>query len=207
MPAALEDVEPGDLGHDRVCAEVRLAGGALTGRHAQGVTLESAELRAVDLSGSRLAHLTATDAIFTDCDLANIAGDRADLTRVSIERSRMTGIRLTQGSLRDVTLRGCRVDLASFAGSKLERVTFEDCVMVQTDFLEAQLGSVRFHGCDLVRADLRGARLHQCEFRGSDLSGLLGIESLRGAAMEWPAIVDMAGEWAAALGIEVLDDE
>jgi hypothetical protein len=28
---------------------------------------------------------------------------------------------------------------------------------------------------------------------------------LRGAAMEWPDIVDMAGIWAAALGIEVLD--
>ena len=38
-------------------------------------------------------------------------------------------------------------------------------------------------------------------------TGLQGVESLRGAAMEWPDILDMAGVWAAALGIEVLDAE
>jgi hypothetical protein len=34
-----------------------------------------------------------------------------------------------------------------------------------------------------------------------------GVESLRGAAMEWSDIVGMAGVWAAALGIEVLDGD
>lgn len=67
------------------------------------------------------------------------------------------------------------------------------------------LDAVRFHRCDLTRADFRGARLKRCEFRGSDLTGLEGVESLRGAAMDWPGIVEMAGVWAAALGIEVLD--
>ncbi len=47
----------------------------------------------------------------------------------------------------------------------------------------------------------------QCEFRRSDLTGVQGTESLRGSAMEWADIVDMAGAWAAALGIEVLDPE
>ena len=65
--------------------------------------------------------------------------------------------------------------------------------------------SVRFHRCDLSRADFRGARMQRCEFRRSDLTGLQGIENLRGSAMEWPDIVGMAGLWATALGIEVLD--
>jgi uncharacterized protein YjbI with pentapeptide repeats len=84
-------------------------------------------------------------------------------------------------------------------------VTFEDCLLAQTDFLEAQLESVRFHGCELSGANFRGARLDSCEFRRSDLTGVQGVESLRGAAMEWPDIVELAGTWAAALGIEVLE--
>jgi hypothetical protein len=35
----------------------------------------------------------------------------------------------------------------------------------------------------------------------------LDAASLRGAAMEWPAIVELAGTWAAALGIEALDGQ
>jgi uncharacterized protein YjbI with pentapeptide repeats len=86
-------------------------------------------------------------------------------------------------------------------------VTFEDCLLQQTDFLEAQLDAVRFHRCDLARADFRGARLKACEFRRCNLTGLEGVGSLRGAAMEWPDVVEMAGVWAAALGIEILDPD
>jgi uncharacterized protein YjbI with pentapeptide repeats len=62
-----------------------------------------------------------------------------------------------------------------------------------------------FHDCDLTRADFRGARMQHCEFRRSDLTGLEGVENLRGAAMEWSDIIAMTGALAAALGIEVLD--
>jgi hypothetical protein len=42
---------------------------------------------------------------------------------------------------------------------------------------------------------------------GSRLEGLLGVESLRGAAMEWPEILEMVGTRASAPGIEVLDGD
>ena len=86
-------------------------------------------------------------------------------------------------------------------------MTFEDCLLAQTDFLEAQLESVRFHRCDLSRGDFRGARLHRCEFRRTTLTGLQGVENLRGAAMEWVDILDMAAVWAATLGIDILDPQ
>jgi len=74
-------------------------------------------------------------------------------------------------------------------------------------FLEAQLDDVRFHRCDLTRSDFRGARLKRCEFRRCNLTGLQGVESLRGAAMEWPDIVEMAGLLASTLGIQTLDTD
>jgi hypothetical protein len=43
--------------------------------------------------------------------------------------------------------------------------------------------------------------------RRSNLTGLQGFEHLRGSAMEWPDIVEMAGVWANALGIRALDGD
>ncbi len=80
-------------------------------------------------------------------------------------------------------------------------------MLTGTDFLEAKLDSVRFHRCDLTQADLRGARLSGCELRRCNLAELEGVDHLRGAAMEWPDIVEMAGVWANALGIGVLEDD
>jgi hypothetical protein len=159
----------------------------------------------VDLSGSRLESLRVVDGELRGCNLGNVQALGAELTRLDIEGGRLTGLALSEAVLRDVTLKDCRIDLASFAFARLARVTFECCLLAQADFIEAELESVRFHGCDLSRASFRGARLKGCEFRRSDLSGIQGAEGLRGAAMEWPDIVEMAGVWAAALGIEVLD--
>jgi uncharacterized protein YjbI with pentapeptide repeats len=205
LPLGLDRGEIASLRHDDRICELELIGAELSDQHASGVGFETVKLAGVDLSGSRLEHLSIVDGALHDCNLANVYSPRARLNRVVIERSRMTGIDLAQATLVDVAIRGCRVDLASFGSCRLERVTFDDCLLAQTDFLEARLDAVRFHDCELTRGDFRGARLRHCEFRRSDLADLQGIESLRGAAMQWPDIVAMAGAWAAALGVEVLD--
>jgi uncharacterized protein YjbI with pentapeptide repeats len=126
--------------------------------------------------------------------------------RVTFDDCRLTGLAVSGGLLRDVIVRGCRVDLASFGGCRLQRVSFEDCRLTQTDFLEAELDAVRFTACDLTEADLRGARLRRCELRANRLDGLLGVEALRGTALRWADIVEGAGLWAGALGITALED-
>jgi uncharacterized protein YjbI with pentapeptide repeats len=151
------------------------------------VSFDTARLVNVGFSDSHLNDLRITDSLLSGCNLATTQAQRASATRVSIETSRLTGIHLSEAVLRDVLIRDCRVDLASFGFSRLTRVTFEECVLTRTDF--------------------RGARMQRCAFRRSELSGLQGVGSPRGSAMEWPDIVEMAGVWAAALGIEILDAE
>ena len=124
-----------------------------------------------------------------------------------VQSSRLTGTVLLESQLRDVTFRSCRIDLASFSHSRLARVTFDDCILHQSDFLGAELDTVRFEDCELVEADLRDARLRRCELRRTRLDGLQGVDRLRGTAMPWAEIVEHADRWAAALGIEVLDEE
>jgi len=203
----MECAEPAALAHDENLGEAELRGLRLAAQHAKGVTLDSVRLGDCDLSESRMEHLRIVHGELGGCNLANLQARGATFANVAIERSRLTGIDLAEAALSDVTIRDCRVDLASFRAARLERVTFADCVLAQTDFLDARLDSVRFHGCNLSEADLRGARLRTCELRRNDLTGLQGVESLRGAALEWSDILDMAGVWAAALGIEVLDGE
>jgi uncharacterized protein YjbI with pentapeptide repeats len=207
LPPELERIEIDALSHDATFTDIEVVQASLVDQHANGVTLGTVGLSSVDLSGSRLEHLSIADAALTGCSLANVQGRSARVTRALIEGSRLTGFVLSEAALTDVTFRGCRADLASFGFSHLVRVTFEDCLLAQTDFLDARLDAVRFLDCDLSRADFRGARLEGCEFRRCDLAGVEGAASLRGAAFEWPAIVAMAGTWAAALGIEVLDDD
>ena len=183
----------------------RLEDCALTALEPGGSYIEAA-LDGADLFGAQLPKLSITHGLLADCNLSNVRAHGADLARVAFERCRLTGIELTEGTLQDLTFRGCKLDMASFGFARLARVRFEDCVMTGTDFLETRLDSVVFDGCDLSGADLRGATLKRCELRGCTLEELRGVERLRGAAMEWHRIVEMAGVWAAALGIEVLEE-
>ena len=169
--------------------------------------LDTVRVSRVDLSGSRLDGLRLRDAGLAGCNLANLSSRGAEAARVRIEHSRLTGIGLHEGSLQDVTVTGCRVDLASFGFCVLVRVTFADCLLTESSFQGAQLDAVRFHDCDLRRSDFRQARLRRCEFLRSDLTDLDGVAHLRGAAIDWPTVVGQAGAWAAALGIRVLDTD
>jgi uncharacterized protein YjbI with pentapeptide repeats len=207
LPDALDRGEIASLDHDARFSDVELTDISLVDQRANGVAFETVRLAQVDLSGSRLEHLRILDGALDGCNLANLQGRNASIKRAMIQSSRLTGIDFAEGALIDITFRDCRIDLASFGFARLQRVTFEDCLLAQTDFLEAQLDSVRFHGCDLTRADFRGAQLQHCELRRSDLTELEGVQSLRGAAMEWSDILGMAGVLAGAIGIEVLDTD
>jgi uncharacterized protein YjbI with pentapeptide repeats len=207
LPDELPSAELSELGHDDRLSELNLKDLDLHEQSARGVSIKACRLSATDLSGSRLEHLSLVDSVVETCNLANVRGHSAQLRKVSVRNSRVTGIDLGSATLRDVAFRDCRIDLASFSTARLQRVSFEDCILSQTDFLTAQLDSVRFVRCELRNADVRGARLKGCELRRSDLTGLQGVDSLRGIAMEWADILDGAGVWAAALGIEILDPD
>lgn len=207
VPERLTPWTAAEAAYEMRLDEVELRELALAGVDAAGSSVRASRLTSVDLSGACLDRTSAIDVRLERCNLANAGAAGASLVRAEISGCRMTGVTLTETLLRDVTFADCRIDLASFAGCRLQQVTFRDCDLRHTDFLEARLVSVCFEGCDLGDADLRGARLMRCELQATALAGARGIERLAGTAMPWPDIVQQAGVWAAALGIEVLDDE
>jgi uncharacterized protein YjbI with pentapeptide repeats len=172
-----------------------------------GAVVENARLVDADLGGARLRGLRFRDVVVQRGNLANLAAPEAAMSRVAITGTRMTGAQLTRGKLVDVVLSECLLDLATFAGSTLERVRFDGCRLAHGDFREALWRDVRFDDCDLTEADLTGLRIAAAELRGCTLDGLTGAERLRGAAMPWADVVGHAGVFATALGISVLTDE
>jgi uncharacterized protein YjbI with pentapeptide repeats len=186
-------------------SRVRIEDAELAALAAPGLRFEAARLQRVDLGGSRLAHLALSDVELEGCNLANADVRGGSLWRGLVLRSRLTGLSWTEGLLREVVLRDCRIDLASFAATRLDQVVFERCLLMQADLQEAQLRAVRFVDCDLTEADLTDARFDTCEMRGCTLDGVRGAQRLRGVAMPWPDVLAAAGTFAAALGIEVRD--
>src|SRR4051812_20325305 len=119
LPEEYERV--GALAHQAVYEEVSLEG-AFVGVRAAGVVFQSSRWRDVDLSGARLASLALRDCAVLGGNLANFDARSASFQRVVFENCRLTGLRLADATLTDVVFKGCRMDLASFGGCRLQRV-------------------------------------------------------------------------------------
>jgi uncharacterized protein YjbI with pentapeptide repeats len=145
------------------------------------------------------------DAVASERDWANRQARRLVLRRVELHRCRLTGTELAEASLSDVTFLECRLDLVGLRIAKLERVVFRDCRMGECDFNQSSLADVLFEHCELRQATLSGARLKRVELRSCDLTGLQGVEALRGARLPWNDVLENAPLFAAALGLEIID--
>jgi uncharacterized protein YjbI with pentapeptide repeats len=127
--------------------------------------------------------------------------------RAELRRSRLTGAELAEARLTDATFLGCRLDLVGLRRASLERVVFRDCRMAECDLYEATLMDVLFERCELREATFTATRIQRVELRGCDLAGLRGVEALRGVRMPWNDILENAPLFAAALGIEVVEEQ
>lgn len=177
----------------------------LSGREATRLELIESRCVQIDLSGSDLRNATARDVIVEDGSWANCRAATATFRRVAFENVRLTGASLADSSIEDATFVDCRIDLASFRFARLERVRFQRCRMDECDFYDARLTSVAFDECVLSGATWAGATFARSEMRGCDLSGAINVERLRGVRMPWPDVVGIAGELAAAIGIDITE--
>ena len=145
------------------------------------------------------------DAVALDREWANLRARGLAALRVEVRGCRLTGTELAEATLTDVTFSDCRLDLVGLRMARLQRVVFRDCRMAECDLYDATLADVLFERCELREATFSGARLERVELRGCDLTGLRGIEALRGARMPWNDVLENAPLFAVALGVEIVD--
>jgi uncharacterized protein YjbI with pentapeptide repeats len=216
MPAPVDPPRPPDLPHELQPGdpaledqgrydELLISEPDWAGRELNGVQFDEVRIAGGDLSGAALKDGGFADTVIERANLATLRAERASLMRVRFTGCRMTGVQWTESTLRDVVVEDCRMDLASLRFSRLERVLFRDCVMTGLDLYETSLTHVVFERCDLRETELRGARFNRSLLHGCDLEGIRGVEGLKGAALPWPDLVQLAGPMAAALGIETAE--
>ena len=145
------------------------------------------------------------DAVADGLDWANRKAFRVFLRRAEVRRCRLTGAELAEARLEDVTFDDCRLDLVGLRAASLERVVFRDCRMAECELNAATLTDVLFENCELRQATLSGARVKRVELRGCDLTGLRGVEALKGVRMLWNDVLENGPLFAAALGVEIVD--
>lgn len=206
LPADLRPAAEDIDGLDGVF-QLSIQGADFAGLDLSEAEVEQTRLGKVNLSGAHGSGVTMVDCVFEQCDLANAEFEGGGLRRVSVTDSRLTGLTLIDGMVRDVTFTGSKLDMANFRASTLLNVSFTDCDLTRADFYGADLRGVVFTGCVLRAAQLSGAKMAGAKLIGCDLSGLGGVVSLAGATVRTDDMLALTELFAAELGItlEVLE--
>jgi uncharacterized protein YjbI with pentapeptide repeats len=184
--------------------QVELVGANWNGVQATALRFDGVVVREVDMSGSTFADCAFRDAVFENCNLANMTVRGGSFTRVVIDRGRLTGLNLVETELSDTTVRDCGADMATFRRAALDCVTLDGCILRQGDFMGVRGEWVRFHDCDLTEASFRHAQFTSSEFRRCRMEAIEGIEGLRGTSMELEGMLALAPAFARALGIRLV---
>ena len=165
----------------------------------RGLAFFDCDLAGLSLAGARVA-LRLIDCTATALDFANAQFDSLEISSATLSESRFVGAQLG-GSLRDVTLTNCQLDLASLRMGKLARVEFRGCSLVEAEAYAATFESVLLTGCNLTGADLTAATFARSEIDRCELAGLRGIEALRGVRIPLADMLPATPLLADALGI------
>ncbi|WP_353943890.1 pentapeptide repeat-containing protein [Streptomyces sp. HUAS MG91] len=186
---------------------------------------DGVEFRDMDFTGQE-----GIGARFMDCAVEGCAFDEAGLARARIIDSTLTGIRgvgtdLAGATLRDVevvdarlggvqlhgsvlervVIRGGKIDCLNLRTARLKDVVFDGCVLVEPDFGGARLERVEFTGCVLKEADLTGVTLVDVDLReAAELGIARGVDRLGGAVISHGQLFDLAGAFAAQVGVRVI---
>lgn len=182
--------------------QLDLEGAAFDGE-ARGLEVEQSRLTRVRLNDARLVKSTFHDCVLTQCDLANLHADECGLRRSELVECRGTGLVFIDGMVKDVTVRGCRLDLTTWRATTFTTAVFKDCDLRRADFVGADLRGAVFDGCDLSGAQFSNAKMAGARLVDCDLTGLGGVASLAGATVRADDLQALTELLAEALGITV----
>ena len=193
-PIYAEALPGGQLAAHAEYTELALSGCSFAEQAAQNVCFDQVHFKRVNLSGTRLPGVQASDMRLEACDLSGAQWEKARLRRVELVGCRLVGAKLLDASLEDVLFKNCEGDLALFWSANFKLTRFEGCRLREASFIKANLAGVVFHDCDLSRADLREARLPGVDLRRSVIDSLqVGLPELMGVIIDSTQAVGVVG--------------
>ncbi|MGW4892709.1 pentapeptide repeat-containing protein [Kitasatospora sp. NPDC004240] len=196
----------GPLRGDARYDTVHFDGGEYTDVPAGGASFLECAFTGVALSGvklrqARFNEVWAQAGRWVACELVD-----SDWQDSAVLGGVLAGVAAHGSALRRVVFRGCKLEAVNLRSAVLRDVVFEDCLLRDVDFGDAKLTEVSFPGSTLEEVRLRGARLSKVDLRGAAALGLPdGPEGLRGALIGSTQLLELAPQFAQALGITVKD--
>ena len=190
-----------DQNHDAV----RFEGTDFTGAHAEGHSFLECSLL-----GSTLDEAHLEGSRWSECQWERVGGVGLSLTEATLVETTMEGCRLAAVSAwgstwRDVTVRGGKVDFLNLRGARLKDVAFVDCVVAELDLQEATVDGLTFEGCTLVAPTFGRGTYAGLDLSGATLRAPVGLAGLKGATLGRAQVIDLAEALAVELGIRVAD--
>jgi uncharacterized protein YjbI with pentapeptide repeats len=166
-------------------------------------TFDRMQLEGISFQDARLTSVIFTDSLLHHCDLAGLKAESSSMLRTEIVDSRLTGGSWSEGALRHVRFRSCRMQYVSFRQQRFGVTLFEDCDLRDSDFQAADLRGAAFIRCDLTHVQLSNASLDGARFEDCNLEMARGVGALRGATIGLKEMLSLAPSMAAALGITI----
>ena len=195
-----DELAAGEMAEDLDLVEADLSGGDLSAltllscRFSE-VFANDTDLAAARLVDCRLERLSATylhsprstwrTVELLDSRIGAWELYDADVESVLIEECRLGFTNLAGTAVRDLLIRGTRIDELDLSGIEAQRVRFEDC----------RVGTLRLHGGSLSDVDLRGL----------EMTVISGVGSLTGATVSSGQLTELAPLLAQHLGLRVED--
>ncbi|MFJ8442986.1 pentapeptide repeat-containing protein [Kitasatospora griseola] len=162
---------------------------AFTGIRAENARLRRAGFNEVWLHGGRLVGVDLAESEWQD---------------TGIDSTVLAGISAYSSAIRRTVFRQCKLEAVNLRGATLRDVVFEDCLLRDVDLADAKLTDVTFPGSTLDDVRLRGATLKGVDLRrAASLNLPDGHQGLRGAIISTHQLLDLAPQFAQALGITV----
>ncbi|WP_413758387.1 pentapeptide repeat-containing protein [Streptomyces sp. MMBL 11-3] len=157
------------------------------------------------VDGTRLRRARVLDSVLTG--LRGVGTDLGSATfrDVEVADARLGGVQLHGAVLERVVFRGGKIDYLNLREARLRDVVFEGCVLVEPDFGQARLERVEFVDCVLREADFSGVTLTDVDLRrAAEVGFARGADRLAGAVISPAQLLDLAGVFAAEMGIRVV---
>ncbi|HSX30989.1 MAG TPA: pentapeptide repeat-containing protein [Candidatus Saccharimonadales bacterium] len=166
--------------------------------------IDSSKLDNVALTGADLEKLECADTVITKLEAAALRAYKANLLRVVLNDSRLTGAEFAETHFEDCVFKNVKFDDVGFRFATFKRVRFENCILRAADFSNAQLAHVTFSGCDLEAANFISAECKGVDISSEDLTTIKGVLGLKGASISTEQLIQLAPLLATELGFKVI---
>ncbi len=145
----------------------------LEGIESEDVSFESSALVGVTLLNSTIVDFELIDSKLERCNFSNTKLKKGYLKGGIMSASKATGLDISEGELKYIKFKDCKIDLANFSFAHFKEVEFHNCVLSGASFQGTDLNKVIFSGCDLTDADFSQSKIYSVDLRGSNVNGVM----------------------------------